>query len=154
MSEAPPSLPGVLSRPDAQIIVDALNKRLWEAEKAIAGIKAPEAWNAVTFLNSWANFEAAGTNMTAGYRKASDGRVTLRGLVKHEGSLTGLVGSTIFTLPESFRPSKNLVFPSVFASGSLITATTSIASNGEVSFVPNSTAVISYTPINFSFYAD
>lgn len=33
MSEAPPSLPGVLSRPDAQIIIDALNKRLWEVEK-------------------------------------------------------------------------------------------------------------------------
>lgn len=40
MPESPPSLPGTLSRPDAQRIIDALNLRIWELERkpVIAGV--------------------------------------------------------------------------------------------------------------------
>jgi hypothetical protein len=34
--EQPPALPGTLSRPDAQRIIDALNLRLWAVEKHFA----------------------------------------------------------------------------------------------------------------------
>lgn len=36
-SSNPPSLPGTLSRPDAQRIIDALNLRIWELEQSLAG---------------------------------------------------------------------------------------------------------------------
>lgn len=39
-SANPPSLPGTLSRPDAQRIIDALNLRLWEAERKIEALEA------------------------------------------------------------------------------------------------------------------
>lgn len=36
MAEQPPALPGTLSRPDAQRIIDALNLRLYTQEQAVA----------------------------------------------------------------------------------------------------------------------
>jgi hypothetical protein len=34
-SSPPPALPAELTRPDAQMVVDALNLRLWELEQAV-----------------------------------------------------------------------------------------------------------------------
>lgn len=62
---------------------------------------AQPAWTAVSFENSWVNFDSS--NYTAGsYMKDSLGFVHLRGLVK-----TGTIGTTIFTLPSGYRPAKH-----------------------------------------------
>jgi len=56
------------------------------------------AWIAVaSFSNSWVNFGSGAQD--AEYRKHSDGRVELRGLIK-----TGTVTSSAFTLPTGYRP--------------------------------------------------
>ena len=39
MPSTPPALPAQLSRPDAQLVVDALNKRIWEARLLIEAIE-------------------------------------------------------------------------------------------------------------------
>lgn len=110
---------------------------------------------APTLLNSWANYETAGSNMEAAYRRAPDGRITIRGLIKHAGSLTVGEVSTVFVLPVGFRPSKEIVFPGLESSTSGFTIAANIVfANGEVIFVPALTAAVGYASLNFSFYAD
>lgn len=107
------------------------------------------------FLNSWANFEAAGTNMPVAYRKGPDGRVTTRGLVKHEGSLTAGVASAILALPVGLRPSKSLIFPCVYsAAAGLLAAHVAVEASGQVVFAPGATGAVTYAPMNYTFYAD
>jgi hypothetical protein len=58
------------------------------------------------FQNSWANF--GGAHAVAGFYMQPDGWVRLKGLVA-----SGTSTSTIFTLPEGYRPPFNAVFTSV-----------------------------------------
>lgn len=58
---------------------------------------ASTAWTAVSYTNSWVDFDAA---RAVQYRKVGD-EVQLRGLMK-----SGTVGSSSFTLPSGFRPSR------------------------------------------------
>lgn len=66
----------------------------------------PLVWTNATLLNAWVAFNAA-TYHTAGYTKTPDGLVQLRGLIK-DG--TASAGTTLFTLPVGYRPSKILTF--------------------------------------------
>lgn len=63
-------------------------------------------------LNGWQDF--GGTFAGAGYRRRSDGRVSLRGLVKG-----GSVGAAVFVLPEGFRPQADERFVSTGGGGSV-----------------------------------
>lgn len=61
----------------------------------------PNAWTAVTFQNSWADY--GGGFQTCQYRKLGD-MVQLRGLMR-----LGTAGTTAFTLPAGYRPSATLI---------------------------------------------
>lgn len=67
------------------------------------GYYTPTDWTAVTFQNSWVNYGAP--YQSAAYRRTTDGRVFLRGLVKG-----GTVPATIFTLPVGHRPPASCIF--------------------------------------------
>ena len=57
-----------------------------------------QAWQSVSFQNSWVNYGEAGYNV-AGYFKDSMGVVHLRGLIK-----SGTIARAAFTLPVGYRP--------------------------------------------------
>lgn len=70
-------------------------------------ISAQEAWIAPTFNGTWGNYSALdATRVNAGYMKDHLGFVHLRGEVRN-----GTAGSTIFTLPAGYRPTKRQRFP-------------------------------------------
>jgi hypothetical protein len=58
------------------------------------------------FANSWTNF--GGAHAVAGFYKTPDGWIRLKGLVS-----SGTSTSTMFTLPDGYRPPFNAVFTSV-----------------------------------------
>jgi hypothetical protein len=57
------------------------------------------SWINVSFLNSWANYSVSPGYNSTQYRKAADGRIDIRGLIKD-----GTAGH-VFTLPVGYRPS-------------------------------------------------
>jgi hypothetical protein len=64
-------------------------------------------WYTPTLLNSWVDL--GGEYQGARYRKVG-GIVELQGLIK-DGTTTN--GTTLFTLPQGYRPTKRLIFISV-----------------------------------------
>lgn len=79
-----------------ELLLD-FKKRIERLEKAFKIYVQP--WTAVTFQNSWVNYDA--TYNQCAYLRDPNGFVHLRGLVK-----TGTVGvaTPIFTLPAGYRP--------------------------------------------------
>lgn len=74
--------------------------------KITGGFIQQEAWITPTFQNSWLDYATVDTNWgPVGFYRSTDGRVYLRGLVR-----AGVCGSTIFTLPAGYRPSKSRLF--------------------------------------------
>jgi hypothetical protein len=73
----------------------------------------PTAWTAPTLLNSWVNYGAG--NVDAAYRKIGD-MVQLRGQVKN-GTTTA--GTSILTLPVGFRPTAQVVVPTLDGNNAL-----------------------------------
>ena len=66
---------------------------------------ATVSWNSPSLLNSWKNY---GNNYApAGYTKAADNYVMLRGSISNGSTNTG---TTLFTLPRAYCPSNVLVF--------------------------------------------
>ena len=65
--------------------------------------------NEPAFEGTWVNFGS--THLSAAFYKDSFERVWVQGSVK-----SGSTGTTIFTLPEGYRPSKIVVLPTVQAS--------------------------------------
>lgn len=74
-------------------------------EQAVTSALAGPTWTAPSLTNSWVNFNSS-TDQIAGYYKASNGRVWLRGTIK-----TGASGTSAFTLPSGYRPTKRETFP-------------------------------------------
>lgn len=74
-----------------------------------AKIETQEAWQAVTYQNSWVTYDV--TYPPAGYYKDSLGVVHLRGMVK-----SGTINTSIFTLPVGYRPAFRLLFVNISAS--------------------------------------
>lgn len=66
----------------------------------------PTPWAEGALQNSWTPYIDAEYNLGAFYRQTPGGLVSLKGLV---AKAAGAAGTTVFTLPENFRPSKNLV---------------------------------------------
>jgi hypothetical protein len=69
----------------------------------------PGAWTAVTFANSWVNFDAAHPTQ---YRKIGED-VEIRGAIK-----SGTVAQAAFTLPVGYRPSQEQTY-AVVSNGAL-----------------------------------
>lgn len=135
-------------KPDVVATLEDLQKE----QLSMAPVFTTGPWKPAAFINSWAHYEAAGGFMPCAYRKGRDGRVTIRGLVKHPGA-TGV--STIFNLPVGFRPSKNLIFVEwgAVAGFEPQAARVNVASGGEVG-VELPSAETSYLTLNLSFYPD
>lgn len=109
---------------------------------------------APAFLNSWVNYES--TFRKVSYRKAPDGRVQLRGLVKNAGSVTLFTYSGIFTLPEGFRPLEGEIFTMVGSVGGAQAAQrVDVNEAGEVRYFALATGVPEYLPLTqIAFYAN
>ncbi len=110
------------------------------------------AWVEPVLSNSWTNLESSWAK--AQYRKASDGRIQLHGVVVHATSLAA--NSVIFTLPEGFRPSKQLmfaVFGQVGSNPGVIRV--DITTVGEVLYTMVTAATVPFLGLDpISFYAD
>jgi hypothetical protein len=113
-----------------------------------AFVATPGAWHEIgaggepAFTNSWVNF--GGGNVTAAFRKAPDGRVQLKGLVK-----TGTLGLSAFTLPAGYRPPVLLRF-AVVSNGAFGYA--AVGSDGTVA--PTNGSNVSFALDQISFYTD
>jgi hypothetical protein len=60
------------------------------------------------FLNGWANWVSGAYNPNpVGFKKERNGRVCLRGAFRNPTFAPATVGSTVFTLPEGYRPAHN-----------------------------------------------
>lgn len=79
-----------------------------EADFGHAIIDQP-AWTAVTFENSFSDYNTA-SHQPCAYLKDSMGFVHLRGLFKRASAA---LASNVFTLPSGFRPAKGSNFPAV-----------------------------------------
>lgn len=113
-----------------------------------ADLMVGTGWEKPTLLSSWENYEAeAGTFSNAFYRKGVDGRVTVIGLVKHPAA--GAPSTTIFTLPEGFRPAKQLIFKGEDTGG---TSRIDVAANGAVAYGGGSATVGYLSLSGISFY--
>lgn len=82
-----------------------------------------------TFQNSWVNYDPVNLE-GAGFLKDGHGFVHLHGLVK-----SGIVGTTIFTLPAGYRPRKLVSFICNSNSG---VGTINVRNNGEVQAIVGS----------------
>ncbi|MGZ3809439.1 MAG: hypothetical protein ACXVCE_15250, partial [Bacteriovorax sp.] len=73
------------------------------------GTIVQESWITPSLANGWLDYATSGDANwgPVAYYKGTDGRVYLRGLVR-----AGTCGSTIFTLPAGYRPSKFRLFTS------------------------------------------
>lgn len=71
------------------------------------------SWTVPTLLNSWVNYGSG--NVDAAYRKVND-LVYIRGQVK-SGTTTS--GTSIFTLPAGFRPTGQVVVPTIDGNNAL-----------------------------------
>jgi len=69
-------------------------------------------WTNLVFQNGWVDYDVPGYG-NAQFTKSKDGLVSLRGLIKN-----GTVGAVIATLPQGYRPSKQVL--SATASGGSI----------------------------------
>jgi hypothetical protein len=102
------------NRSDASFsrLLTLLEQRDRELEAHLRSTTSTTAWITPTLVNSWLNYGFG--FRTARYRKIGD--ITyIEGLVK-----LGATGTTIFTLPEGFRPPENMLWagitdPNVFA---------------------------------------
>lgn len=84
------------------------------------------AWtNVSAFTNSWAA-TTDGVHAVPGYRKVG-GRVYLRG-----AAVSGTHGSSAFTLPTGYRPSKSLVYAQMTDNGSTLPTSVGVGSDGTV----------------------
>lgn len=99
-------------------------------------------WHGMTLQNGWVYYGSSLT--TPAYTKATDGLVSLKGLIK-----TGTVGTTITTLPAGYRPAQRILYHSV-SSG--VYYRLDINSNGDVICVSGNNGWMSLDGV--VFYAD
>lgn len=84
------------------------------------------AWIAASMLNGWVNYSTTPGYNHAGYRKAADGRIDLRGLIKDGSS------GSVFTLPVGYRPLGGIFLS--HTEGGNGTTRIDISINGSVTF--------------------
>ncbi len=101
-----------------------------------------EAWIAPAFLNGWVNI--GGVWAATAYRKAADGRIDIRGYVK-----TGTLTSAVFTLPVGYRPTAQIVVPTVVNPPGSV-GELKIFTSGDV--VVDSGSSILFQSVTVSFY--
>lgn len=111
------------------------------------------SWVAPILQNSWQNYEEAGVYAPAGYRKGVDGRVTLRGLVKHPPEVTAFT-APVLVFPVGFRPGKNLIFSGIAYREGIGQGAVRVDVASDGSLVVGDTGKYLYLSINLSFFPD
>jgi len=104
---------------------------------------ADKSYKVPALQNGWTNY--GGENAAAGYFKDNNGIVYLRGSVKNDISAPG---TTIFILPEGYRPSTSgrLMFP---VAGDNQFSRIDIRANGEVIIMTGPASFLSLDGIHF-----
>lgn len=92
----------------------------------LTGTLLQEDVTAPTLLNGWENYSSTGFYAPAGYWKDSCGVVHLTGMIKG-GAIAA--GTTLFTLPEGYRPGGQELFATVSVN---LPARVDVAKNGNV----------------------
>ncbi len=142
----------VTAPPSTLVVADAVTQRALNKLTAFAKstydfLVKQEPWKPVTFLNDWQDFGNNGTQewQRVEYRRDNFGTVHVRGLCKRASAST----APIFTLPEGYRPRKNLMF---WVNGASQGARLDVQSGGAV-FVAAAQDAAWYTfvSINISF---
>jgi hypothetical protein len=100
-----------------------------------------EDWKDVTYLNSWVDFSTV--YHSVGYMKDNMGFVHTRGLCKNGTS------GVCFTLPEGYRPSKDLLFTLYHFDYNTNPGRVSISSGGTFTFSNYSNSAVSLEGIIF-----
>jgi hypothetical protein len=101
-----------------------------------------EAVSAPTLVNSWVNYDTA-NGRNAGYYKDGFGIIHLQGLIR---SGTSIPGTTLFTLPIGYRPTKSCYFP---VSSNNAFGSVSVDVSGEVAIQSGSNTWLSLDGISF-----
>lgn len=104
-----------------------------------------EDWRTPALENSWVNYDNGVTYNTAGYYKDPFGIVHLKGLVA-----TGTLYTTIFTLPEGYRPIKRHVREvNNYNGATYVHGRVDITATGAVTHVSGSNAQLSLDGLSF-----
>ena len=124
---------------------DTKRKIMWTGDEwIILSIIPDDAWiNVSAFGTGWSNYSSDYGG--ARYRRYTNGRVEIQGLVK---GATGF-GSLVFVLPVGYRPNKRQVFGTV--SDSAGASRLDVNSNGDVYFMQGGAGFVS---LNVSFFGD
>ena len=99
-----------------------------------SGKLIPEAWKAITTLNTgWVNFDVAGFNNPQ-YRKDPFGRVWLRGGIKQTVPGSVAQSALLLTLPAGYRPNNAYIATVASINGSSVVSVGAliVQPNGEV----------------------
>jgi lysophospholipase L1-like esterase len=114
-------------------------------DKGVLAIKSTP-WQLATLLNSWVNFDAAGTGFyEPAFMKDETGRVWLRGLAK-----SGTIGTNaIFKLPPGFRPGMQMHITTASNAAGGTIGVIEILPDGTVRAPVGNTAYVSFDNISF-----
>ncbi len=103
-----------VSDPTLQRVLDGIFQPLKAIVEFLQPFVQAEAWKKPVWGTGWRDYATAlDTYQTTAYRKNPLGRVELRGLVERASG----VGTTIFTLPEGYRPTKTRIFVTLGSAG-------------------------------------
>ena len=148
----PTGLPQITSQrvdePVVQRAVDAITRMIIAVVNFLQPFAQPEKWHLVGYSNepafgtNWQNYTGGGTFQLAAFRKNPLGRVEIRGLVERTGGAV----TTIFVLPQGYRPAKQEIF---FTGGSTGAGRVDVQADGQV--VYNSGGVTYFTLSGITF---
>lgn len=137
-----------VEQPATQRAVDAITRTLIAVVNFLQPFAQAEKWHFVgtpnepVFGTSWQNYTGAGSFQFAAYRKNPLGRVELRGLVER----TAGVVTTIFTLPQGYRPVRQEIF---FTGGNTGAGRVDVMPDGQVIYNSGGTTFFTLAGITF-----
>lgn len=114
-------------------------------------------WLTPALLGSWANYQTNGEYDMCFYRRGSDGRVHIKGLVK-SGAWTEAGGAEakVFLLPIGYRPPRHLIFTQWFSANSgasIGILRVDVQSTGYVVARGGGVTTIDFMSLNLSFFS-
>lgn len=108
-------------------------------------------WIKPFFLNGWVDYADA-TFRAASWALDEFGWVVIRGLISNSSSITAGVPSTIFLLPNDFRPAQTDIFPAIGAvAGVSSHMRIDVTQEGLVQYTPTVTGAVSHLALAARF---
>lgn len=100
-------------------------------------------WNSLSMANGWTWYDATGIFATPAYIKASDGIVSLKGLIR---SGTATSDTTVANLPAGYRPKSRLIF---FVMNNNTVGRVDVLADGQVRIMTGGNTWLALDNINF-----